>query len=285
MKDSKIAWTDHTFNPWWGCEKVSPACTNCYAEAFSKRVGQPVWGKSAPRRFFKDKHWLEPHRWDIEAKRAGERQRVFCASMADVFEARKDLDSQRDRLWALIEDTTGLDWLLLTKRPENIPGMIPPAWMRSPRPNVWFGTTVENQEWADRRIPALMQVPAAIRFLSIEPLLGPIDLSRHFRAALVEFEDRPFVDEKGIGYPGRCVEAAPLIHWAIVGGESGGRARPFEVNAARILRDECRRSKVSFFMKQLGAMPTLPYSLNDRMGGDPSEWPVDLHVREFPILK
>src|SRR5690606_14674702 len=124
-KDSKIEWTHHTFNPWWGCAKVSPACKYCYAETWAKRIGSHVWGASAPSRFFTDKHWQDPLRWDAEAAERGERRRVFCASMADVFERRKELNEPRERLWKLIEETPHLDWLLLTKRPQNIALMAP----------------------------------------------------------------------------------------------------------------------------------------------------------------
>lgn len=240
-KGSSIEWTDHTFNPWWGCEKVSPACTRCYAEAFAKRVGQKVWGEKAPRRFFADKHWNEPHRWDIEAKVHGVRRRVFCASMADVFEAREDLNVWRERLWQLIDTTTGLDWLLLTKRPENIARMVPPAWLKDPPANVWYGTTVENQEWADKRIPALIDVPARVRFLSCEPLLGPLDLAKYFD------------DGHESGGPAGWIQGASPIDWVIAGGESGEGARPMYHRWPRDLRDQARRFDVSFFFKQWGA--------------------------------
>lgn len=227
-----IEWTHHTFNPWWGCEKVSPACTSCYAETFSKRIGQKVWGKDAPRRFFNEKHWIEPHHWDIEAKRLRTRRRVFCASMADVFEERKDLDVHRSKLWDLIETTSALDWLLLTKRPENIKRMVPTSWLRSPRPNVWYGTTVENQEWAEKRIPHLLGVPAAIRFLSVEPMLGPIVL-------------------------GPCMQTPEAFHrrgidWIICGGESGHHARPMHPIWAQSLRNQAFTADIRFFFKQWG---------------------------------
>src|SRR5947208_2303347 len=116
---SSIEWTHHTFNPWWGCQKVSAACDNCYAEIWAKRTGQDLWGSTAERRLFGEKHWSEPIRWHQEASLAGRRERVFCASMADVFERRADLNEERRRLWKVIERTPSLDWLLLTKRPQN----------------------------------------------------------------------------------------------------------------------------------------------------------------------
>src|SRR4051812_42185869 len=124
-KNSHIEWTHHTFNPWWGCTKVSPACNNCYAELWAKRMGHKIWGGTAPRRFFTDAHWKGPLVWNEEAQAKGERERVFCASMADVFERRAELNPYRERLWALIAETPWLDWLLLTKRPQNIGGMVP----------------------------------------------------------------------------------------------------------------------------------------------------------------
>ncbi len=161
-QNSSIEWTDHTFNPWWGCAKVSPACDNCYAELWAKRMGHQVWGAAAERRFFSDAHWTEPLAWNEEAVATGQRKRVFCASMADVFERRAELHSQRDRLWELIQSTPSLDWLLLTKRPQNVRGMVP--WGKKWPANVWLGTTVENQTYAEKRLPFLLQHPAAVRF-------------------------------------------------------------------------------------------------------------------------
>ena len=175
-KNSTIEWTHHTFNPWWGCVKVSDACKHCYAETWAKRTGADVWGNDASRRFFGEKHWAEPLTWNADAESSKTRFRVFCASMADVFEKRDELDQWRLRLWELIEKTPHLDWLLLTKRPQNILKMVP--WKEEFPTNIWIGTTVENQKEAQKRIPALLKVPASVRFLSCEPLLSPIDLSQ-----------------------------------------------------------------------------------------------------------
>jgi protein gp37 len=166
-RDSAIEWTDHTFNPWWGCTRVSPACKFCYAEAWSKRLGKQVWGKGAERRFFGEEHWRDPIKWNREAEHDGERRRVFCASMADVFEDRDDLNPWRARLWPLIENTPWLDWQLLTKRPEHIGRFVP--WHQDWPGNVWIGTTAENQKWANKRIPELLQYPAAVRFVGAPP--------------------------------------------------------------------------------------------------------------------
>ena len=225
-KNSHIEWTHHTFNPWWGCTKVSPACANCYAEAWAKRVGQKVWGNRAPRRTFGDSHWGEPLKWNNEARELGVRYRVFCASMADVFEDRRDLDASRERLWKLIDQTQSLDWLLLTKRPEAVRKLTP--WANVWPQNVWLGTTVESQEWAKKRLPHLMSSPAAIRFLSCEPLLGPLDLA-------------PILGTSKTG-----------IDWIIAGGESGAHSRPMDPQWVRSLRDYCRRAKIAFHFKQWG---------------------------------
>ncbi len=226
VKDSKIEWTHHTFNPWWGCSKVSPACKNCYAETWAKRVGSDVWGANAKRRFFTEKHWKEPIRWNREAHLAGERRRVFCASMADVFERRSELNMWRERLWDLIEETPMLDWLLLTKRPQNITKMTP--WPDCDWPeNVWLGTTVENQHWVDKRLPYLLRHNAKVRFLSCEPLLGYLDLARA---------------SKKFDYE---------INWVIAGGESGSHSS-MNPEWVRDLRDQCKSIGAAFHFKQWG---------------------------------
>jgi protein gp37 len=258
-KETGIAWCNHTFNPWWGCQRISPGCENCYAETFSRRVGLQVWGPTTDRRTFGDKHWDEPIKWCRDAVDACARRRVFCASMADVFESRQELEVHRARLWSMIEKTsTGLDWLLLTKRPENIAGMLP--WLQTPRRNVWLGVTAEDQKHADKRIPLLMQTPAAVRFVSYEPALGPIDFSNW-----------------------------PTLDWIIVGGESGSRARDFQTDWARATIAYGRKSGTKVFVKQLGRRPitdgiNIHYgSYRDRFKSDnPDMWPKDLQVQEFP---
>ena len=229
-KDSSIEWTHHTFNPWWGCTKVSPACDHCYAETWAKRVGQQVWGAKSDRRFFTEKHWKEPLRWNAEAIQKGRRSRVFCASMADVFEKRKDLNPWREKLWDLIDQTPMLDWLLLTKRPQNIGAMVP--WEKTWPENVWLGTTVENQKFAEIRLPHLLKHKAKVRFLSCEPLLGMIDLGAWIKA-------KPRSGMHG-------------IDWIIAGGESGPGARPMHPDWARSLRDQAKKTGVPFHFKQWG---------------------------------
>jgi protein gp37 len=230
-----IAWTDHTFNPWWGCERVSDGCQHCYAETFAKRYGHEVWGKNNGRRFFGEKHWQEPRRWNRLAEFDGVRRRTFCASMADVFEDRDELVDERGRLWILIAETPWLDWQLLTKRPQNVRGMVPAEWLKDWPGNVWLGTTVEHQAGAEARIGELLATPASVRFLSCEPLLGPID----FDACTAW---HPSVND--IFLEG--------IHWVIVGGESGNNYRPLDLEHARSIRDQCERAGVAFFFKQVG---------------------------------
>jgi protein gp37 len=227
-KGSKIEWTHHTFNPWWGCERVSPACKNCYAETWAHRLGLDLWSKGAPRRMMSDGYWRQPLAWDREAAAAGRRDRVFCASMSDVFEDRRDLDKPRERLWQLIADTPHLDWLLLTKRPQHVAHTVP--WRESWPRNVWLGATVENQRWAEKRLPHLLSHAAAVHFLSCEPLLGPLDLARWLS---------PAPDARRVG-------------WVIAGGESGHRARPMNPTWARAIRDQCARYGVPFHFKQWG---------------------------------
>ena len=223
-KDSKIEWTHHTFNPWWGCTKVSDACKHCYAETWAKRVGCDLWGPTNMRRFFSHTHWNNPIKWNQEAICKGDRQRVFCASMADVFEDRRDLDHWREQLWRLIDETHQLDWLLLTKRPECVSNLVP--WGAEWPTNVWLGTTAENQHWAEERIPHLMDHPAVVRFVSCEPLLGALDLGAWTRSG--------------------------DLHWVIAGGESGPKARPMNPVWAQALRDQCARDGVAFHFKQWG---------------------------------
>lgn len=246
--ESKIEWTHHTFNPWRGCTKVSAGCKHCYAETMSGRnpAVLGVWGPKGTRVVAAESYWRQPLKWNAAAAAAGERHRVFCASLADVFEGVDTMprsefpkvDTARERLWELIEQTPNLDWLLLTKRPENVNWFVPTAWIVSGfPPNVWIGTSVEDQAAADERIPHLLKVPARVRFLSCEPLLGPVDL-----------EQAGAIESAGPAWAGYNAH----IEWAIVGGESGGNARPMVNRWARSLRDQCVAASVPFFFKQHG---------------------------------
>jgi protein gp37 len=262
-------------------------------------VGLKVWGQQAERRFFGEKHWAEPLRWNRDAAAAGARRRVFCASMADVFEDRRDLDQYRYRLWSLIEATPTLDWLLLTKRPEN-QEIVPLAWQTGSRrpPNVWLGVTAENQDYADRRIPQLLRAPwPAVRFVSYEPALGPLDFrdSLTTREPILHFE--AFTPQAKAAFPVPPTELVRRgIDWVIVGGESGPRARPFDLEWAWSAVGQCREAGTACFVKQLGARPLWGseptskgaldlYPITDRKGGDMAEWPENLRVREFPSAR
>lgn len=289
MENSKISWTHHTFNPWWGCDKISAACRSCYAEAFAKRLGKSLWGPTKDRPVASDSYWRQPLAWDKKAAESGQRARVFCASMADVFEAREDLIAPRQRLARLIEATPHLDWLLLTKRAKVMASMArwEMGWEGAWPSNVWAGCTVEAM--ADERIQHLLQVPARVRFLSCEPMLEEIDATC-IPANLPPLSGPGCSDYlnplAGRGYDPQSGEfledTFPRISWVICGGESGHHARPFDLAWARSLRDQCKEAGTAFFMKQVGANPVGCPRTKDKAGADPAEWPEDLRVQEFP---
>lgn len=271
--NTKIEWADDTFSPWWGCVKVSEACRNCYAENHANRFSPGTWGPSGRRRFFGERHWDGPRRWDRKAKREGVRRRVFCASMCDVFEElpeghpdRIAMADARSELWALIGDTPNLDWLLLTKRPENIRSvMLSISGSNAIYPNMWLGTTVEDQTTADTRIPALLRsVPAAVHFVSCEPLLEAVDLSRYLTwGALCECNHNAPPDERctpdAAEHWIRCNLGTHRVNWVIAGGESGHDARPSHPDWFRSLRNQCAKhtnqlvGSTPFLFKQWGA--------------------------------
>ncbi|ABM38628.1 phage Gp37/Gp68 family protein [Polaromonas naphthalenivorans] len=250
--NSKIEWTDHTFNGWEGCEKISPGCDNCYAEARNARFAGGVatnWGPGAERRRTSGANWNLPKRWNAQHAafhaQHGRRQRVFCASLSDVFD--NQIEKQwRDDLWQLIWETPHLDWQLLTKRIGNVMDMLPDEWgngLTPYWPHVWIGATVVNQTEADRDIPKLIAVPAAKRFLSLEPLLGPVDL---------RLMSRSFGFPKHITRDGHAIGMPQGLHQVIVGGESGRAARPMHPEWARSLRDQCAYAGIPFLFKQWG---------------------------------
>lgn len=271
MENSKIEWTDHTFNPWSGCIKVSPGCVHCYAETLSNRWGKDVWGPGPKRQRTSESYWRNPIKWNKQAIKEGRRFRVFCASMADVFEDNPQLDPWRIDLLRLIEVTPRLDWLLLTKRPENVNRMIEQAtgfsdsgmWFHS-APHVQIGTSIENQEYADERIPELLGIPARIRFLSIEPLLGSVDIGRWLCCPWCGEGQKAIQDDGGTWHhPGQFPRPCPTpktgrgwgvnnISWVIVGGESGPGARPMHPKWARGIRDQCQAAEIPFLFKQWG---------------------------------
>lgn len=330
-ENSAIQWTDHTFNPVRGCTMVSPGCANCYAARDAKRFPniRGIWGDSGTRIVAVPDSWKSPLKWHkasygfvecqvcrwrgdmheskestgsvmhcptcntVGSLRANKRPRVFCASLADVFEDWKGvlhfpdhlspdgkvlarwegiqmirtyderfplatMDHVRQELFELIEATPSLDWLLLTKRPENVMRMVPESWMDGFPPNVWMGTTVEDQQRADERIPLLLDIPARVRFLSCEPLLGPVKID-HIRIG----DNQWFPMQH--------------LHWVITGGESGPKCRTANVDWFRSLRDQCSAAGVPFFMKQLGGVKDHRGNLED--------FSDDLRVREFPTVE
>lgn len=271
-KITGIGWTNSTFNIVHGCVEIphDPACTHCYAREFSKRLGKDLWGKTKPRQQMGEHYWNDPLRWDRKAAAAGIRHKVFCSSMADVFEDHPDLVAPREQLWKLIERTPNLIWQLLTKRPENMKGMVPASWRHCWPTNIWAGTTVANQEWADKRCPILAEIPARVRWLSVEPMFGPMDLSKHFEAG----------HESG-GPAGWIQDPSPFT-WTVVGGESGNGARPMKREWVTDLLAQCRKYKVAFFFKQKGNVMAKEMGCKDAKGADPSEFPEEFRVQEFP---
>ena len=247
--ETGISWATSTFNPWLGCEKISPACDHCHAETWAVRYrrGDGLWRGNRVRT--SEANWRQPMLWDRKAKVAGQPWRVFCASLADVFDNQVDPQWRAD-LFELIGDTPHLTWMLLTKRPQNIMKMLPREWAENGEawPNVWLGTTVENQTEAKRRLHHLAAAPARVRFVSCEPLLGPLN-------------------DLGLGRVG-----GP--NWVICGGESGSCFRWMDPDWARAIRDDCRAAGVPFFYKQTGGASQrhmLPI-------------PDDLMIREFPVV-
>jgi protein gp37 len=230
-----IAWTDRTFNIAWGCTKISPGCKNCYADNLAVRYGHSVWGVNGNRRTFGDKHWSTPHKWESEStihnpgvRGAGWNHLVFCSSMCDVWEDHPTIDAERAKLWPLIKATPHLDWQLLTKRPERIADHLPSDWSVKNYPNVWLGTSIENDDYT-WRAEELKKIPAVVHFISYEPALGPL----------------PSLDTNG-------------LEWLIVGGESGKEWKKHEMDHgwARDIRDKCIASKTAFFFKQSSAALT-----------------------------
>ena len=258
-ENSKIEWTHHTFNPWEGCQKVGPGCDNCYAEARDLRfTGGAHWGPGALRRRTSKANRDKPIFWNRKAMNAGERHRVFCASLADVFDNHTSiLPEWRDDLWAMIRQTSHLDWMLLTKRPGNISKMLPPDW-EDGYPNVWLGCTIVNQDEADRDIPKLLSVPSKVHFLSMEPLLGPVSL--RWLAAWPENTPTTAMSPSGATSD---LDGLRRIDLVIVGGESGPNARPMHPDWARSLRDQCVAAGVAFHFKQWGEWASVPEADNE----------------------
>jgi protein gp37 len=250
-----IEWCDHTFNPWWGCTEVSPLCDRCYARTLDVRWFKGAhWGAAAKRRYFGDTHWREPIKWDRRALSQHRRNRVFCASMGDVFDNEVE-QPLREQLWSLIRETPNLDWVILTKRIGNAAKMLPTDWGAG-YPNVWLLASVDQMA-LERDAPKLLAIPAVVHGVSIEPQLAPVCLGNFAR----------------------------VLQWVIVGGESGAGARPFHLEWARSLIVECEASGTPIFVQKMGCKPFeqgRPLRFNDYAGSDLTEWPGDLRIRQFP---
>lgn len=231
-ENTQIEWTDRTFNPWTGCTKVTPGCDNCYAEGWSKRSGHVKWGKN-PRKRTTEAYWKAPYVWQREAPQFeaqyGRRQRIFCASLADVFDNQVD-PSWRQDLFELIKATPNLDWQLLTKRPQNIKKMLPSDWGAGGWPNVWLGFTAEDQVRFDQRKRVMSEVPAAVWFISYEPAIGSLHISDH----------------------------DPKPNWLIIGGESGPNSRPMRPEWVDSILRDCSKLGIAPFFKQWGQYENNP---------------------------
>lgn len=310
-ENSKIEWTDASWTPiraidlatgkiGWHCEHDTTGCEFCYSESMNLRLGTRLPFKPGHRShvniFLDEQMLLAPLRWKKP-------RMIFVCSMTDLF-ASFVTDEWIDRIFAVMALCPQHTFQVLTKRAERMreyflhrlpngkggphsgassaafrmwmqmpDGSIKPAW---PLPNVWLGVSAERQQEADERIPHLLQTPAAIRFLSAEPLLGPIDLRKYLFGQ----------EENGIGHTvGACIGWTPPLDWVIVGGESGSKARPFKIEWADSIVAQCKAAGVSCFVKQLGAVPMsdgYPLELRHRKGGNPKEWPERLNVREMP---
>ena len=281
MAETTIEWTStrgpdgavhsgYSFNAWVGCQEVSVgpqgACERCYARAWARRAGHPeLW--EGERRRTTEAYWKQPLKWNALSERLGVQLKVFCCSLADVFDNAVPAEWRRD-LFRLIDSTPNLTWMLLTKRIGNAWDMIDeategyPPWRFQPWNNVWIGSTVVTQAEVDRDVPKLLRTPAAIRFLSCEPLMESLDFSGRF----VDHAD-PSIHETWL-------EALDMV---IAGGESGGRARPAQIEWFRSLQQQCAAVGTAYFMKQLGGVRDKRGRLEDL--------PEDLRVREWPAVK
>lgn len=252
-KYTNIAWTDHSFNPWWGCTKITDGCKFCYAERQAARFGS--WWGNSPRRVFGPAHWREPIVWNAHAARYGVYDKVFVGSMCDLFENRGDVILERERLFTMVDNLRHLIWQFLTKRPENIMPLTEKSWRNSQEwyrehPNVWVGASAENQVRLNHAVTHLITVPAPIRFISAEPLLGELDLVDAF-----------------YGVTGQDFRR----WWLIIGGESGPNARPMHPFWVDKLIGQAKGLGMPVFFKQWGAW---------RLKGTPSDQP----VKEFGVL-
>jgi protein gp37 len=259
--NSKIEWTDHTINFWVGCTKISPGCDNCYAESWAKRGGHSELWKGDRR---KTKTWGDLKKWNRAARETGRKDKVFVNSLSDFFDNQADPQWRADA-WAAMRECESLIFILVTKRPENFKKFLPQDWGDG-YPNVWLLVTAEDQERADHRIPILLATPAAVRGVSIEPMLGSVDL-RNIRPdetmkydALAGFGEHLLGMKQGGG---------PRLGWVICDGESGHGARPMHPDWARSLRDQCAAAGIPFFFKKHGEWIGVPDLRNLEGGSGP----------------
>ncbi len=289
-ENTKIQWATHTLNFWEGCTKVSEGCAHCYAADRDSRFHAGAhWGPGAPRRLTSVSNWAQAGKWNREALATGVRPRIFVNSLSDIFDPEVPTEWRRKAL-DVIWENQACDFLLVTKRPELAFDLIHEAgyfdrWCPTVTPkNIWMGVTCENQQRANERMMPLDDIPAAVKFVSAEPMLSPIDFYEACYGGKLRFGEQ---HEKDVLF----------FDWLICGGESGRDARAFNVAWARSLRAQCKAGGVAFFMKQLGADPyfmrtdmpggslsnvRFPLELADKKGGDMEEWPADLRVRELP---
>ncbi len=242
--NSGISWTDHSWNPWQGCRKVSPGCLHCYMYRDKHRFGHDpeTVVRSKPATFAAPLKWKEP-------------AKVFVCSWSDFFI--EDADAWRDEAWEIMRRTPHLTYMLLTKRAENIKDRLPPDW---PMKNVWLGVTAENQETANKRIPLLLDIPAVCRFVSVEPMISPVSLSAWMWESY-EYRDRLngylSGDDGDVCVVSSC-RPSGKIGWIICGGESGPEARAMSTEWALDLKRQCTRTRTPFFMKQMSGKAPIP---------------------------
>jgi protein gp37 len=283
-ENSLISWTDHTVNFVIGGTKVDELCAHCYADdmddrRFSRTLGggtpaTPIrhWSKDAPRYLKWENAVKEIIALDRKAGKAGRIDKVFINSLSDTFEDRRDLDIAREAFFAISMASTNLIFQVLTKRPENINKMVPKQWLENWPKHVWIGASVGHQKSADERIPHLLKVPATIRFLSCEPLLGPVNLNL---TRFVPWANAGGPNECEHGYAAGipCVRCKPNPVWVIVGGESGDGHRQMDLQWMRSIKEQCNAAGVAFYAKQdSGPRPGMRGRIPD-----------DLWVQEFPV--
>jgi protein gp37 len=264
--ETGIAWTDHTWSPWIGCTKVSDGCKFCYADTLNHRWGHDNWGVGKPRRV--TANWRQPVTWDKQARAAGVRRKIF-PSMCDPFDLEVPSQVFADFM-NLVEATPNLDWLLLTKRIGAVRTRLLEIGRESLPGNVWLGASAENQTWLEQRAPVLLSFDVKVRFLSLEPLLGPLDVTPYIIPHFAADDPRHAPWRNG-------------VEWLIIGGESGHGARPMALEwADKIINDVTMRSSAAVFMKQTGVVLAQELGLKHKKGEDLEEWPWRLQIQEFP---